>query len=37
MKKIFYFIILLVGVVIANTACDDWTEVECYSYLYGWN
>lgn len=28
MKKIFYFIILLVGVVIANTACDDWTEVE---------
>ena len=28
MKKIFYFIILLFGAIVVNTACDDWTEIE---------
>ena len=28
MRKIFYFILLIFGITIANTACDDWTEME---------
>ena len=28
MRKIFYFIMLLFGITVANTACDDWTDME---------
>ena len=28
MKKIFYFAMLLIGVTLVISACDDWTEME---------